>query len=124
MNGNKNINLFVNELSDSITDEDSLNKLLSKWYSEEIIENDDEKTCDNVLYSIYTVKELLKICKYYNIEGYVKMAKCKKQDIITNIVYFESLVENYEIVEKRKLMWFFMTELLKDPKLKQYIIWH
>jgi hypothetical protein len=71
----------------------------------------------------YKIKDLLKICQYYGIAGSVKAAKCKKQDIVSTIVYFESLPENYEIVEKRHKMWAFITELFEDTKMKSYLIW-
>jgi hypothetical protein len=120
-----NINLLVDELTnDGIENENEkmLSKLLAEW--DLIISDETETMCYEILYSNYTVKELLKICKYYNIDGHVRATKCKKQDLITNIVYFENLPENAEIVEKRRLMWYYITELLKDPKMKQYIIFH
>lgn len=73
-------------------------------------------------YNNYTVKELLKICNYYDIENNIKNAKCKKQDIISTIQYYESLPENVEVVQKRKTMWFYIEELLNDPKMKKYVI--
>ncbi len=74
-------------------------------------------------YEDYTVKELMRICNYYDIEKHVKSSKCKKQDIISSIVYFESLPENFEKVEQRHLMWSHMTDLMNDSKMKKYIIW-
>jgi hypothetical protein len=71
----------------------------------------------------YKIKDLLKICQYYGIATSVKASKCKKQDIVSTIVYFESLPENYEIVEKRHKMWAFIIELLEDSKMKSYLIW-
>ncbi len=75
-------------------------------------------------YEHYTVKDLLKICSYYDIEKTVKLAKCKKQDIIYSIVYFESLPENYEIVNNRHKMWSYISELMMDSKMKKYVIWN
>lgn len=71
----------------------------------------------------YKIKDLLKICQYYGIKNSVKASKCKKQDIVSTIVYFEGQPENYEIVEKRHKMWAFVTELLEDSKMKSYLIW-
>lgn len=71
----------------------------------------------------YKIKDLLKICQYYGIASSVKAAKCKKQDIVSTIVYFEGQPENYDIVEKRHKMWAFITELLEDSKMKSYLIW-
>lgn len=70
-----------------------------------------------------TVKDLLKICQYYGIDKNIKASKCKKQDIISTIVFFESLPENDKIVNKRHKMWACISELLSDPKMKKYIIW-
>ena len=71
----------------------------------------------------YKIKDLLKICQYYGIKSSVKASKCKKQDIVSTIVYFEGQPENYQIVEKRHKMWAFITELLEDTKMKNYLIW-
>lgn len=72
----------------------------------------------------YTIKDLLKICQYYGIDKYIKSAKCKKYDIISSIVYFESLPDNFEVVQKRHRMWAYMVELTNDPKMKKYVIWN
>jgi hypothetical protein len=70
----------------------------------------------------YKIKDLLKICQYYGIAKNVKASKCKKQDIISTIIYFENCPENYEIVEKRHKMWAYMTELLEDSKMRSYLL--
>lgn len=70
----------------------------------------------------YTVKDLIKICNYYGIDKDIRSSKCKKQDIICTLIYFESLPENFEIVQKRHRMWAYITELLNDPKMKKFII--
>jgi len=71
----------------------------------------------------YTVKELMKICQYYDISKNIKASKCKKQDIILTIVYFESLKENYDIVQQRHKMWSHVTDLIEDPKMRCYLLW-
>jgi Zn-dependent peptidase ImmA (M78 family) len=71
----------------------------------------------------YTVKELMKICQYYGISKNIKASKCKKSDIISTIIYFENCNENIEAVNNRHKMWAYMTELIKDPKMKQYLLW-
>lgn len=71
----------------------------------------------------YTVKDLLKICNYYQIDKHIKTNKCKKSDLIESIIFFESLPENFEIVLNRNIMWAHITELLNDKKMKKYIIW-
>jgi hypothetical protein len=78
---------------------------------------------DEIYYEEYTVKELMRICQYYNIAKNIKSAKCKKQDVISTIVFFEGQTENQEIVNKRHSMWAYMAELAADIKMKPYIIW-
>lgn len=74
-------------------------------------------------YDLHTIKELMKICEYYELAKNVKGAKCKKQDIVATIVFFEAQPENQEIVNKRNKMWAYMKELAKDQKMKPYLIW-
>jgi hypothetical protein len=72
----------------------------------------------------YTVKDLFKICKYYGLDKNIRTSKCKKQDIISTLVYFESLPENFKIVQKRNRMWAYITELLNDPKMRKYVMFN
>ena len=72
----------------------------------------------------YTVKDLLKICAYYGIDKNIRTSKCKKTDIISTLVYFESQAENFELVQKRNRMWAYISELLNDQKMKKFIIWN
>jgi len=74
-------------------------------------------------YEAHTIKELMKICEYYDIAKNVKNAKCKKQDIVATVVFFEAQPENKEIVNKRNNMWAYMRELANDQKMKPYLIW-
>ena len=70
----------------------------------------------------YKLKDLMQICKYYGIAGSVKASKCKKQDVVSTIIYFESISENHDIVLNRHKMWAYMTELLEDPKMRCYLL--
>ena len=74
-------------------------------------------------YNAHTIKELMKICQYYDLAKNIKGSKCKKQDIVTTIVFFEAQPENSKIVNKRNKMWAYMKELTMDQKMKPYIIW-
>ena len=65
----------------------------------------------------------MKICCYYGLDKNIKSSKCKKQDIIATIVFFEGQNENAEIVYKRHNMWAYMTELMTDQKMRAYLIW-
>ena len=71
----------------------------------------------------YTIKDLMKICNYYGIDKNIKSSKCKKQDIVSTIVFFEGQVENTELVNRRHNMWAYMTELATDPKMRMYLLW-
>jgi hypothetical protein len=75
-----------------------------------------------ITYGLYTVKDLLKICNYYGLDKGVKLSKCKKQDIIDTVIYFENLPENAQICQQRKKMWKYIRELMDDPKMKQYVL--
>jgi hypothetical protein len=99
------------------TSNDELTISYEEFYSKYTISYEE-------FYSKYTIKELMRICKYYNIESHIRLTKCKKNDIITNIIYFESLPENDEITKQRQLMWHYIAKLQEDPKMKQYIIWN
>jgi hypothetical protein len=79
-------------------------------------------TCREIDYTDYTIKNLLKICNYYGLDKSVKASKCKKQDIIDTLIYFESLPENAVIVHNRITMWEYMSAITNDPKMKQYVL--
>jgi hypothetical protein len=117
---------IIDNILNEVVDEDwnkeftSFNDTLELMYFK-----DREFYGDDELYynQEYNVKDLLKICQYYGIDKNIKSSKCKKQDIISTIIYFESLPENYAIVQKRNLMWAYMNELVNDQKMKKYLIW-
>ena len=80
-------------------------------------------TTFNSKFTEYNVNELMKICEYYGLIRYIKLAKYKKNEIIHAILLFESDENNIDIVEKRYKMWSYMDELCKDKLMKKYIIW-
>jgi hypothetical protein len=142
-NLNDNITFFLEEkIEDSQNTNDiEIQKMLNEFEEDDFEEymspnndysnnnlmyfSDKEFYGDDELYynQEYTVKDLLRICEYYGIDKDIKSSKCKKQDIISTIVFFESLPENFEIVQKRHKMWAYILELTNDPKMKKYIIW-
>jgi hypothetical protein len=128
------IQKMLNELEDDLDDvlEDELDVFIPN-------DNNDYNNDHNFMYfndknfygndelyynQEYTVKELLKICNYYGIEKDIKTSKCKKQDIISTLIYFENSPENFEIVKKRNKMWAYIREITDDPKMKKYVIWN
>jgi hypothetical protein len=129
-NLNDNITFFLEEkLEDSQNTNDiEIQKMLNEFEEEEFEEymptNNEFESSELYYYDQeYTVKDLLKICEYYNIDKDIRASKCKKLDIISTIVFFESLPDNFAIVQKRHKMWTYMLELTNDPKMKKYIIW-
>ena len=66
----------------------------------------------------YTVKELQQIAGYYTLS----IRKLKKSELIQRIVEFELDSENYDIVSKRKMMYFYYEELKSDHFFKDYVI--
>jgi predicted GTPase len=131
----ENITFFLKEKDCNITnDDDAIQKMmeelnehinatnLTTWIDD--IEEDVNPFFNGALslYKEHTIKDLLKICNYYGIEKNIKVLKSKKQQIIHALIYFESLPENFEIVEKRYRMWSCIAELLNDSKMKKYII--
>ena len=79
---------------------------------------------DELFYKDFTIKNLMKICKYYGISKFINASKCKKQYVIDSIIFFENQIENVEMVQQRQKMWAFMTEIMNDKHMKKYIIWN
>ena len=136
-NENENITFFLKEKDDNIRNDDDIQKMMDElnehinasesefktWVINDDIEEDINPFFNGaLLYKEHTIKDLLKICNYYGIEKHIKLLKCKKQQIIHSLIYFESLPENFEIVQKRYRMWECIAELLNDSKMKKYII--
>jgi hypothetical protein len=116
------ITFFLHEKNEVTENDDEIQKMLFDFEKEEFLEEEEYEVYENELEAC-TVKDLLKICHYYGIDKNVKASKCKKQDIISTLLYFESLPENFEIVQKRNRMWAYITELSNDSKMKQFVIW-
>jgi hypothetical protein len=146
MNTNTNINmsffLVDKDIDDTSNNDEEINKMMKEFQDLEVEcepETENKKEFNNISYGDmksyfeedlseyysknYTVNQLLKICEYYDLLKCVKMAKYKKIEIINAIILFEHDLENYEIVLKRRQMWFYMNELLNDKYMKKYIIW-
>jgi len=135
-NTSENITFFLKEKNDKNTNNDEIQQMMEElnqhinaselkhWIINDDIEEELNPFFDGALslYKEYTIKDLLKICNYYGIEKNMKLLKSKKQQIIHALIYFESLPDNFEIVQKRYRMWACITELLNDSKMKKYII--
>jgi hypothetical protein len=120
--GENQITFFLNEKNRETENDDEIQNLLFDFEKEEYLVEEYD-VYENKEFDDCTVKDLLKICHYYGIDKSVKASKCKKTDIISTLLYFESLPENCELVEKRNRMWAYIRELSNDSKMKQFILW-
>tara|TARA_B100000674_G_scaffold354764_1_gene297700 strand:+ start:60 stop:449 length:390 start_codon:yes stop_codon:yes gene_type:complete len=66
----------------------------------------------------YTKKQLEFIAGYYDI----KTRKKRKEELAEEIVIFEKAEENIELVQRRKMMWFYIDEISNDSYLSKYLI--
>jgi hypothetical protein len=93
--------------------------------SNRICIEDDDMYTEMVNYDMnYTVKQLLLICDYYGLMKDVRTNKMKKQDVIEQILLFENNMENYEVVIRRKELWYYLNELKNDKMMKKFVIWN
>ena len=93
-----------------------------------IVESSDddnsEPTLDDIMAlqldydSNYTKKDLVKIAEYYEIS----VRKKNKKDIIQDIVEYETNPENTIMVQRRKELWFYISEIQEDSYLSKYLI--
>jgi len=120
---NINLNEMINNMDDLLftntnTNTKHNNELL--YYVEKNIFYGEDEIYYN---EKYTIKDLIKICCYYGIDKTIKASKCKKQDIVATIVFYEGQPENEDVVKQRHNMWAYMTELTSDPKMRMYLLW-
>jgi hypothetical protein len=95
---------------------------ISKFYADYDLtdeeKGDEQEDQEEENYESLTVKQLMRIRDYYNIPK-----SKKKEDLINDIVEFESNIENVEIVMRRTKLWGYITELKTDKYMKQFIFW-
>jgi len=121
--------MTTNNLSFSLTEKNIINHTASEpdlsWMSE--FNQDSITTRDEVLskellleleFNDYNLKELIKFCDYYKISR----KKLKKQEIIKELILFETNEENTELVENRRTLWEYFLILKSDSYFKKFII--
>ena len=96
----------VNSKADSMPQDDV--DLYSDLYFAEVLDYKDN----------YTKKQLEFIAGYYDI----KTRKKKKEELAEEIVIFEKADENAGLVQRRKMMWFYIDEIANDSYLSKYLI--
>jgi epoxyqueuosine reductase QueG len=134
----ENISYTITDVKYNIDKETNIETLLSKFEKEEIaidtncnkehfkeLINYDENTENDFFltqvkdYEInYTSKQVILINDYYKLGNTSKM---KKVDIIERIIEFENNDENYEIVNKRQTLWYYIDELKKDAYTRKFV---
>ena len=121
-NNDENITFFLNdEETDDFLDLNALESELNGMELSSIQE--DELFIEMKNYELnFNVKQLMLICEYYNMKD-IRINKLKKQDIIEQIILFETKPENIEIVTKRKELWYYIDELKNDKMMKRFLIW-
>ena len=106
----------------SVTYDDLLEQVNSK--AESIPQNDMDLYSDLYFAEVldykdnYTKKQLEFIAGYYDI----KTRKKKKEELAEEIVLFEKADENAGLVQRRKMMWFYIDEIANDSYLSKYLI--
>jgi hypothetical protein len=131
MHNNDNIHFLLTEddddsVNDSEDVEFNLSEILNKLDDIEINnELENELFSEMIHYDTnYNVKQLLLICDYYKISKFLRAQKSNKDDIIRSLVFFEHNPSNYEIVLKRKQLWFYINEIKNDKFMKKYVLWN
>ena len=123
----ENVNIEMMDELDKSNDEFNLNKMMEDFENISLMNEDigsDQLYTDMLNYDMnYTVKQLLLVCEYYGITKEIKVNKMKKNEIIEQIMIFENNNDNYEVVIRRKELWYYINELKEDKMMKKFIIW-
>jgi hypothetical protein len=88
---------------------------------EELLQEEEEDNNNN--YEEMNIKQLQRIRDYYNADIPKSKKNTKKQDIIDDILLFESNISNIDIVIRRVQLWKYIDELKADKYMKQFIFW-
>ena len=100
---------LVNEQTQNIPDED---------YGTGDLTLDDYMAAELDYNENYTKKQLDLIADYYEISK----RKKKKMELIEEIVIFEKEPTNYDIMQRRKTLWFYIEEINNDSFLSKFLI--
>tara|TARA_B000000557_G_C20527526_1_gene339126 strand:+ start:156 stop:554 length:399 start_codon:yes stop_codon:yes gene_type:complete len=107
-----------NDILRDIEEEESKRELLNKNVVHDEVSLDDITARELDYETNHTKKDLIKIAEYYEIS----IRKKNKADLISEIVIFESAIENAAIVERRRELWFYINEISEDKYLSKYLI--
>ena len=107
-----------NDMLKDIEEEESKRELSNKNVIHQEVSLDDITARELDYETNHTKKDLVKIAEYYEIS----IRKKNKADLISEIVIFESAIENAAIVERRRELWFYINEISEDKYLSKYLI--
>jgi hypothetical protein len=115
-NNEFDISVYQNELDQNELDQNELDQTdLDYNYSVEEL---------YILYTSYSVRSLVQILEFYNINKYNINNKKKlvKDEIIQLLVLFEQDTSNKFLVKKRRRLWNSIDELKNDAYFKNFIM--
>jgi hypothetical protein len=121
-----NENISIEVIQSEVSPDDTYNNNCETYNNncETYNNNDDSFNCDTFVakqldYNVnYIMNDLKKIADYYEIN----YRKLKKDELIQEIVIYESDPSNSNTYMKRLQAWYWLKELKEDPKLKQFIL--
>lgn len=109
----------TNETVENFTYDELLTEIMNKEVKNKIGDNFDDFLPLFVHFKEnFLKKDLEKIADYYDISK----RKKKKDELIEDIVIFELVTENIEIVSRRKTLWFYLEEIKNDNYLSKFLI--
>ena len=124
-NTNIGFSYEINEMSSNCEGPTDLSDILDKMNNVSSNNDDGMEWSTNYLKlqlhytDNFIVKDLHKICDYYNIDK----RKLRKDQLVEEIILFELDTTNLLLVQTRKRLWFYMTELKNDKFFKKYVMW-
>ena len=96
--------------------------LIDEWVHEGSSREYDKLYADKMSsYTVCTIKQLHVICEYYDILRSIQHNRLKKDDIIEQIIWFETQTENTEIVARRELYWSYLEKIKSDKTLARFV---
>jgi hypothetical protein len=112
----------INNMMNYDVDEEDDDEYNQQLFNQNYLQYDDT-FCMLVDYNENnTIKQLQRICSYYEIK--LNKLTAKKADIINAILVYENNPTHKTRVIERKKMWFYMNELKKDKHMKQFVFWN
>ena len=117
-NNTKNTNVTYESLIEKVNNEAT--KIDNNFFNDEDV--DYIIACELEYRDNYTKPQLEIIAEYYNIPKKENRRVKRKDKLIEDIVIFEKDITNYDIVQRRKTLWFYIEEIRNDSYLSKFLI--